>query len=157
MVGCGKNRGEADDGDPKKHAAAPASTEAIYPRLTRTWLDSNGWETLNSVAPVGSPKSLKFIDEAFEKLEWAKPELIPKLAVELSEGESLEIRLLPSSTVDEPAYAALWTRPGSEFGGATTSIVEQSPRLSGAEQAIGLLRSYVTENGDAASLVEWKD
>ena len=155
ILGCGKNL-ENEREDSQEPSTTQNSSDITYPRLTRMWVNSNGQEESLSGGIVTSTKSLKFIDEYFQALEWNKPEKKPVIVIALSDADSLEIRLLPNSPSDRPAYVAVWTRPGPTIAGATSSIVKQSQRLDSSEQAIGLLRSYTTEKGDVEELAEWK-
>lgn len=156
IVGCG-GADEADE-DPSKPAAAPASVEAGYPKLNRSSLGANGLGEEISLGPIlGGPGSLEFIDRFFREIDWGEADIQPKIDIELNGAESLEIRLFPNPAAEGTNYVAVWRRPGAEIGGATSSVVKQSTRIESAEQAIGLLRSYITEKGDIESLVEWKE
>ncbi|MGI9243838.1 MAG: hypothetical protein ACR2RV_23780 [Verrucomicrobiales bacterium] len=157
MVGCGGKVEEANE-DPPDPAEAPTAAEAGYPKLNRSSLAENGLEVANSLGPVlGGAESLEFVDRFFAELDWGKADLQPKIEIELNDAESLDIRLSPQATADRIEYVAVWRRPGAKIGGATSAVVKQSKRIDSAEQAIGLLRTYITENGEVESLVEWKD
>ena len=157
IAGCGKNGESGDDEEVQTFLALPTIVEE-YPKLICEWECSNGQEESNSVGPIlGSPRSLKFIDDFFLGMDWSAPETQPSISIKRSEVENLEIRLSSDTVVDNPVFVAVWTRPGPAVAEATSATVRRSQKFSGSEQAIELLRAFVTRKGDVQAAAEWAD
>jgi hypothetical protein len=140
-------------------ATPPISTEqGDYPKLVRAWVGADGSEHSDVANPIGSnPKSRKLIEERFNEMEWSNGQAKAFFAMQLDAGRSLRFISSSDASNENSGFVAVWTRPGTPIGGATTAIVKRSRPLPGVAEALELLHTYVTTDGDIQSVVEWDD
>jgi hypothetical protein len=138
---------------------SPSSTvSADYPKFVRTWIAANGLEQSDEANSIThNPKTRELIEERFKGMEWSNDQAKASFSIELDAGRSLKFRSESGASQDQQGFTAIWTRPGPMIGGATSAIVKRSRPIPSAENALELLHTYVTRDGDIQSVVEWDE
>lgn len=152
LTGCEKK----DEGVGASPTESPSSTvSADYPKFVRTWIATNGLEQLDEANSITqNPKTQQLIEERFREMEWSHGQAKASFSIELDAGRSLKFR---SVSGDQKGFLAIWTRPGPMLGGATSAIVKKSRPIPSAEKALEVLHTYVTNDGDVQTVVEWEE
>jgi hypothetical protein len=152
LTGCEKK----DEGGGAVPAESPSSTvSADYPKFVRTWIAANGLEQSDEANSITqNPKTRQLMEQRFREMEWSNGQAKASFSIELDAGRSLKFR---SASGDQKGFTAMWTRPGPMLGGATSAIVKKSQPIPSAEKALELLHTYVTNDGDIQSVVEWEE
>ncbi len=152
LTGCEKK----DEGVGAAPTESPSSTvSADYPKFVRTWIAANGLEQSDEANSITqNPKTRQLMEERFREMEWTNNQAKASFSIELDAGRSLKFR---SASGDQKGFSAIWTRPGPMLGGATSAIVKKSRPLPTVEDALELLHTYVTNDGDIQSVVEWEE
>ena len=146
--------GEKGGGGGEAQTEAPATTESgDYPRFVREWIGANGLEQSDSADSIGYSK---LVEERFRAMEWSNGQAKASFTIELDAGRSLKFRSESAVSKDQQEFTAIWTRPGPMIGGATSAIVKRSRPLPSVGDALELLHTYLTNDGDIQSVVEWE-
>ena len=155
LCSCDEKSGGANTGSVK----SPVSTEqGDYPKFVRAWVGANGLEYSDEASSIGyNPKTRALVEERFKEVEWSNGQAKASFAMQLDAERSLRFIPEPDASNDNRGFVAVWTRPGTPIGGATTAIVKKSRPLPGVEDALELLHTYVTIDGDIQSVVEWDE
>jgi hypothetical protein len=152
LTGCEKK----DEGVGAAPTESPSSTvSADYPKFVRTWIGDNGLEQSDGAdSIIFNPKTRQLIEERFREMEWSNGQAKASFSIELDAGRSLKFR---SAAGDQKDFSAIWTRPGPMLGGATSALVKKSRPIPSEEKALELLHTYVSNDGDIQSVVEWEE
>lgn len=152
LTGCEKK----DEGDGAAPTESPSSTaSADYPKFVRTWVAANGLEQSDEANSITqNPKTRQLMEQRFREMEWTNDQAKASFSIELDAGRSLKFR---SASGDQKGFSAIWTRPGPMIGGATSAIVKKSRPIPSAEKALELLHTYLSNDGDIQSVVEWEE
>lgn len=144
-----------------KEASQPAvyaESKEQYPRLNWKSIDASGNEIRSTGSPIlANVASFHIVEEKLRQLDWHNSDSQPTIAIERAQDQSLTIILSPDLTADHPQMIAVVREPGPKYGNATSARVRHSRPLNDLEHSLSLLRSYVQEDGDFESLVEWVD
>lgn len=145
-----------DEGGGAAPTESPSSiVSADYPKFVRTWIGDNGLEQSDGANSIThNPKTRELIEGRFREMEWSNDHAKASFSIELDAGRSLKFR---SSSGDQKGFTAMWTRPGPMLGGATSAIVKKSEPIPSAEKALELLHTYLSNDGDIQSVVEWEE
>lgn len=137
----------------------PTSTEqGDYPKFVRAWVGADGLERSDVASSISyNPKSKALIEERFKQVEWSNGQAKASFAIQLDAERSLRLISASDAPNEQSGFVAVWTRPGKPIAGATTAIVKRSRPLPSAAEALELLHTYVTSDGDIQSAVEWAD
>ncbi|MFZ9937234.1 MAG: hypothetical protein ACO3JG_09250 [Luteolibacter sp.] len=137
----------------------PISTEqGDYPKIVRAWVGADGSEHSDAVNSIAyNPKTRALIEERFKEVEWSNGQANASFAMQLDAERSLRFISASDASNENRGFVAVWTRPGTPIGGATTAIVKKSRLLPGVEDALELLHTYVTTDGDIQSAAEWDE
>jgi hypothetical protein len=155
LSGCDEKSAAANNGSVK----SPISTgQGDYPKLVRAWVGADGLEHSDVANPIGSnPKTRKLVEERFKEVEWSNGQAKASFAMQLDAERSLRLISASDAPNENIGFVAVWTRPGKPIGGATTAIVKKSRPLPSVADALELLHTYVTTDGDIQSVVEWDE
>lgn len=138
--------------------AGDVASEEQYPRVNWKWIEAGGNETQLTGSPISaSDASFRVVEDKLRQLDWNNSASKPSLAIEHAKDRSLTIMLLPDTPGDHAKMIAVVRKPGPTFGNTTSIIVRHSRPLNDVDHALSLLRSYIKENEDFESLVEWVD
>ena len=145
-----------DEGGGAAPTESPSSTvSAYYPKFVRTWIAANGLEQTDAANSLTqNPKTRQLMEQRFREMEWSNSQSKASFSIELDAGRSLKLR---SASGDQKGFSAIWTRPGPMLGGATSAIEKTSRPLPTVEGALELLLTYVSNDGDIQSVVEWEE
>jgi hypothetical protein len=160
ISGCSPSNAPSTADSPKQQfqPAGDVASEEQYPRLNWEWIEADGSETKSTGSPVStSDASLRIVEDKFRQLDWNNSASKPSLAIEYAEDRSLRIMLSPDPTGNHDEMIAVCREPGPTYGNTTSIIVRRSRPLKDAEQALSLLRSYIKDDGEFESLVDWAD
>jgi len=137
----------------------PVSTEqGAYPKFVRAWVGADGLELSDAASSISyNPGIRALIEERFKEMEWSNAQAKASFAMELDAERSLRFISASDGSNEKSGFVAIWTRPGTPIGGATTAIVKKSRPVPGVEDALELLNTYVTTDGDIQSVVEWDE
>jgi hypothetical protein len=152
LSSCGEESGGGDETQTK---APPTTESGDYPKFIREWIAANGLEQSDEANSITqNPKTRQLMEERFREMEWSNGQAKASFSIELDAGRSLKFR---SASDDQRGFSAIWTRPGPMLGGATSAIVKKSRPLPTVEDALELLHTYVSNDGDIQSVVEWEE
>jgi hypothetical protein len=155
LSSCDKKSGGANDESVK----SPISTEQEnYPKFVRAWVGTDGLELSDAGSSISyNPASRALIEKRFKEMDWSNGQAKASFAMQLDAGRSLRFISASDTANENSGFVAVWTRPGTPIGGATTAIVKKSRPLAGVAEALELLHTYVTTDGDIQSVVEWDE
>jgi hypothetical protein len=161
FIGC-RNGSEPRTNESPEDAPSScveASSDMGYPRLSEKYVEADGskMEGASSFLAGDNPKTLSILEDSYRKLmTYSNPEYETAFAVELSPDNSLEIRLPARATDDRKEPIAIWRRPEKEDTGVDVVVVRQSEPLENDEQALAVLKSFASLNGEFESSVKWE-
>lgn len=153
--GCDDKSGGANNGSAKP----PVSSEPEnYPKFIRVWLGADGLEHSDEASSIEyNPKIRALVEERFKEVEWSSGQAKASFTMQLDAERSLRFISGSDASNENSGFLAVWTRPAPPIGGATRAIVKRSRPLPGVEDALELLQTYVTTDGDIQSVVEWAE
>ncbi len=153
LSGCDDKSGGANNGSVK---SAISTEPGDYPKFVRAWFLADGSEYSEDASSIAyNPGTRALIEERFKQMEWSNGQAKASFTMQLDAERSLRFISVSDAANDNRGFLAVWTRPGTPISGATTAIVKRSRPLPGVAEALELLHTYVTNDGDIQSVVEW--
>lgn len=155
LSGCDERSGGANHGSAKP----PISSEPEdYPKFVRAWIGASGSEYSDEAGSIAyNPKTRALMEERFKEMEWSNGQAKASFTMQLDAERSLRFISESDASNDNRGFLAVWTRPAPPIAGATRAFVKQSRPLPGMGNALELLHTYVTNDGDIQSVAEWDE
>jgi hypothetical protein len=127
----------------------PSSKARTYRLVIRYNKSGSGW-----VAEEFEPAALSLVEAKLQSLDWTNYPLNPTFELHASDGETLEFSGLLNVEKESRKMVAKWQRlRGGKDDGLQRS---RSRPLESVDEALALVRAFISRDGKLESLVEWE-